>query len=225
MPGADDSGMHLWWHALATLPQPHQLACLSPQELARAGRFAFDRHRRRYLAARCALRERLAQHTGIAARDLQLAEGPLGKPFLAQMPPCYFNLSHSEDWALIGLSDESEIGVDIEMLRPMADAASLAQRHFTPLEAAACMALEGEARDAAFLRVWTRKEACLKAVGTGLGMSLRDLPVGVGDAQATPLFIDLPAGRMLVALRSISWGGCLVGAVAKMLASGGAAVR
>lgn len=223
-PQPHGSGLLLWGHSLATLPQPHQLACLWPEELARAQRFAFERHRRRYLAARCALRERLAQHTGIAARDLHIAEGPFGKPYLAGVPGCHFNLSHSEDWALIGLSGDSEIGVDIEMLRPMADAASLAQTHFTALETAACMALEGQARDALFLRVWTRKEACLKAFGTGLSMPLRELPVGVGaDAQATQFSIDLPTGRMVVELRSIAWGASLVGAVAKILKSGGPA--
>lgn len=211
------NGVYLWRHGLAALPPPDQLACLSPLELARAERFVFDRDSRRYLAARCALRERLARHLGITAAGLSLAEGPFGKPYLAQVPACHFNLSHSEDWALIGISDASAIGVDIEMLRPMSDAVSLAQSHFTPSELAAFMALDGASRDAAFLRVWTRKEACLKAIGTGLSVAPNELEVGLGPEDAIRLCIDLPEGPVRVVVWSIELGETLVGAVAKVV--------
>ncbi len=210
--------MHLWVHSLAILPEPSRLACLSADELARAGRFAFERDRRRYLAARCALRERLAQHIGVAAKSLRIVEGPFGKPCLAEAPAHHFNVSHSEAVALIGISDASEIGVDIETLRPISDAVSLAQSHFTPSELASYMASDDASKDMAFLCVWTRKEACLKAIGTGLSVAPSEIDVGLGHGLAR-LCIDLPAARMHVEVRSLAPSATTLGAVARVVES------
>src|SRR5688572_19396774 len=117
-----DALQGLWLHDLRPAPGPHDIACLSRAEVARASRFLRERDRRRYLAARCALRQRLAQHLGVPAGTLRFVEGPEGKPSLADAPHCHFNLSHSEDLALLGIGVHCEIGVDIEVLRPVDDA-------------------------------------------------------------------------------------------------------
>ena len=137
-------------------------ALTTAAEQQRAARFARPHDGRRYLVAHAALRHLLGTHEAWIA-------GANGKPALASPPP-HFNLSRRGGVALIGLSATHEIGVDVEPLQPMADADELAQLHFTLRERDAVAREHGAARDRAFLRCWTRKEACMKA--TGLGLSL-----------------------------------------------------
>jgi len=200
-------------HSLQSVPGPQDIGCLSSAELARAARFLRERDRRRFLAARCALRQRLSQHLGVPAGALRFVEGPEGKPFLAEPPHCHFNLSHSEDLALVGIGDRTELGVDIETLRPVDDAQPLARSHFTAAEFDALMALDEPSRPAAFLRIWTRKEACLKALGTGLSVAPSSFEVGL-EPDFTELTIERPAGTVRLAVRSIDPGASAVAAVA-----------
>jgi 4'-phosphopantetheinyl transferase len=143
-------------------------------ELARAARFVRDGDGRRYLASHAALRH-------VLGTPAPWILGANGKPSLASPPP-YFNLGRREGVALIGLSATHEIGVDIEPLKPMADANELAALHFTPREREAVARESGAARDRAFLRCWTRKEACMKATGSGLSLAPSSFECG---ARAT----------------------------------------
>jgi hypothetical protein len=122
---------------------------LSPEERERAERFRFDEHRRRWIAAHVALREILSKYTS----DVQFVIGENGKPSLAN-GAVRFNLSHSGDLAVIAVSDH-EIGIDVEQIRDGFDYESIAPA----------------ANRDEFFRAWTRKEACLKARGLGLGTS------------------------------------------------------
>ncbi|SFM76923.1 4'-phosphopantetheinyl transferase [Variovorax sp. OV329] len=161
------AGCALW---LVDLDEPagaQALATLSADERARAGRFIFDRDRERFMAARSALRQVLASHLGMQPAQLVFTVGTYGKPVLAQLPGCRFNLSHSGRYGLIALSPQDEVGVDIEILRDMPDALAMAEAHFDAQDAAALAALPPGQRSIAFLAAWTRGEACLKALGTG----------------------------------------------------------
>jgi len=195
---------------------PERLAFLSQREMERAGRFVFERERRRYLAARCALRERLARHTGVAPDRLRIVEDEHGKPFLADRSDCRFNMSHSEDVALVAISGIGEIGVDIEMLRSISDAEPLARSHFLPDELHEFLELEESLRVEAFLRCWTRKEACLKAVGIGLRGEPNSVAVGLGEEQVR-VRIELPGGAVLVDVRSVTERPDCIAAVAMVL--------
>jgi len=211
------AGVQWWLHRLDRSPTEEELATLSRTEIDRARRFAFERDRRRYLAAHCALRARLAASTGLPAQALRFAEGPHGKPRLQDAPGCAFNLAHSEDLALIGIdTDGTEIGVDVEVLRTIDDAEPLAQRLFTPGEYLSWAALPQPARKAGFLRLWTRKEACLKAVGAGLSIAPASVPAGLQPDQTT---VDLCwAGvQARIELRSIDVGPDAVAAVARVV--------
>jgi 4'-phosphopantetheinyl transferase len=207
-------GVQWWLHRLDRSPAEAELATLSRTEIDRARRFAFERDRRRYLAAHCALRARLAASTGLPAQALQFVEGPHGKPRLQDAPGCAFNLAHSEDLALIGIgTDGTEIGVDVEVLRTIDDAEPLAQRLFTPGEYLSWTALPQPARRAGFLRLWTRKEACLKAVGAGLSIAPASVAAGLQPDQA---MVELcwAGGQARIELRSIDVGPDAVAAVA-----------
>lgn len=162
----------VWLIDLDTEISSSELDALSPDEQARASRFVFPRHRARFVAGRSALRCMLARRIGRPARELHIHEGPHGKPFLAEAPQLQFNLSHSDGVGLLALANPQAsctqaVGIDVELMRPVSDALALAEANFDPNERAALAGLPGSARDRAFLVGWTRKEACLKAHGSG----------------------------------------------------------
>ena len=132
--------------------------------------------------ARCALRRILARYTGLAADALRIEADARGKPRLAHPGAPAFNLSHTDGLALVAVA-RSPVGIDVERLRPLADAPGLARRFLAPAEATAVAAGGAAARDAAFLRVWTRKEAVLKASGHGLALDTRAIEVGTGPRR------------------------------------------
>jgi 4'-phosphopantetheinyl transferase len=184
------------------VPSEAAVAALSAAERARAGRFVFDRDRRRYLAAHVALRRLLAEATGIAASDLVFDEGPHGKPYLPDPAAPSFNLSHSGDVALIGIGPPGlEIGVDVELRRTMSDALQLAERHFAPAEIDALRSTPPDQCDHAFLRAWTRKEACLKAIGSGLSIAPHTFDAGIAAAERV-VSIATPQGLRTVRVQS-----------------------
>jgi 4'-phosphopantetheinyl transferase len=154
-------------------------AVLDHEESRRAKAFKFDRDRDRFIRAHVALRRLLSSVTGIEAHKLSLLLDDHGKPTL--MPDCgvQFNLSHSEDQALLAVSRTTRIGVDLEKIRPLSDADALAERHFSKRECAHWRTLPvGVARERAFFHCWTRKEAFVKCTGVGLRTDLRRIESG-----------------------------------------------
>ena len=147
------------------------ISCLSAAEMERAARFDCTHNRTKYLTRHFALRHLLAQFTGITPQGLVFAEGKFGKPSLAHAPTCFFNLSHSERWALVGIAQgpgAAEMGVDIESLRPLDDLQDLADQLLNPQELEKFKALPIEHQNHAFLGFWTHKESTQKAWGYGI---------------------------------------------------------
>ncbi len=103
------------------------------------------------------------------------------------MLPLHFNLSHSEDLALLGVALDRQIGVDVEHWRPLVDAESIVSRYFAPGERARWLALPEHERLPAFFRGWTRKEAYLKARGVGLAAGLDQFEVSLVAGEPTHL--------------------------------------
>jgi 4'-phosphopantetheinyl transferase len=172
--------------------------CLSDAERVRAGRFVFERDRRRFVAGRARLRQLLASRLGTRADRVELAYGPRGKPRLAGGSALRFNLSHCGDVALYAFSNGREVGVDVEAVRELPGADDVTRHFLSPRERAAYLRLPARERSRAFFRCWTRKEAFIKALGTGLaypltefdaspaptGWSLRSFAPGAGLAAA-----------------------------------------
>jgi 4'-phosphopantetheinyl transferase len=149
-------------------------ATLTDDERARAERFVRELHRDRFVVARAALRDVLARMLAVPPESVRFRYDPGGKPRL-EVPDrsgLRFNLSHSGDMALVALTLDQEIGVDVEALRSLTDVEALAERFFAPGETAALRSLPEPERETAFLRCWTLKEAYVKAVGQGLAMPL-----------------------------------------------------
>ena len=166
-------------------------AALSPDERERAERFHFERDRRRYVCARGALRDLLARYLGVEAADITFSYGPNGKPALSGRFESLltFNVSHSGELALIAIGRDVELGVDVEAMRTMDDADDIASRFFAPAEAARLRAVPQEARTSAFFACWTRKEAYLKALGSGLAKPLDAFEVAYGAGETPALVV------------------------------------
>jgi len=130
--------------------------------------------------SRAGLLRILAHYAGMPAAALAFDVHALGKPFLRHAGAPSYNLSHTRGLALVAVCAGAAVGIDVEQVRPLADADALAQRFLSPAEAAAVLEAAPAARGAAFLRTWTRKEAVLKASGHGLDIDTRLVEVGSG---------------------------------------------
>ena len=175
---------HIWRVPLSdgmVLPPP------TAGERARASRYRHEADRARYLRSHGAMRAILGRLTA-ARLDFAVTED--GKPYLPGDPRLKFNISHSDQMALVGAAFDLEIGVDVERIRPLPDFQALADRFFPPSEAAQVADLDD------FFRRWTRIEAALKATGVGLyGMGVEpqgewtivEIDAGPGYAAAAAL--------------------------------------
>jgi 4'-phosphopantetheinyl transferase len=150
---------------------------LSQDEIARANRFHHPEDRARFMLTRAALRHLLAEATGREAHTLAFSAGPHGKPALVGDEELQFNASHSGALALVGISSRRPIGVDIELMRANIGELALAATFFGDDEHRFLESLEGPARLEAFHRIWTCKEAVLKAFGLGVTAYLKDFSV------------------------------------------------
>jgi 4'-phosphopantetheinyl transferase len=182
--------VHVWRIALdRPTDDLHRLAeLLTEDERARAARFHFEAHRRRFLVARAGLRTVLGCYLRRPAAHVRFRYGTHGKPALAEEGcDLRFNLSHSAEGALLGLTRRWDIGVDLEQVRAMSDLEGLARRFFAPGEVADLLAVSAPERGRAFFRCWTRKEAYIKAVGLGLACPLECFRVSLDPGEGARL--------------------------------------
>lgn len=174
-------------------------ALLHDDEVARAGRFRSERLRQHFVLCRGALREILGHYTGRDPRDLLFHQGRYGKPMLAhthlEADRLQFNVTHSENLALLAVTLDSVVGVDVERVRPLPDADRLAERFFAPREYDQYRAHPVRERPLAFFTCWTRKEAFIKALGEGLSHPLHRFEVTLDPAG--PARICEPGGTLL----------------------------
>lgn len=146
---------------------------LSDDERRKAARFVFENHRRLYVTAHALLRYGLWCAT--SRTDMQFTVNRFGKPEILEIvgaPIVKFNISHSGALAICSLSSRFEVGVDIEEVNETRSFEDVVATQFTPYEQDQLAAYSGAARADAFFRLWTLKEALVKALGIGLeGMS------------------------------------------------------
>lgn len=189
--------LHLWRIDLdARDVAPDGLsACLSAEELHRAERFAREADRRRFVVSHASQRTILGQYLATEPIDVAFRCRLGGKPELATANgqlPLRFNLSHSGEMALVAITRDREIGVDIEHIRPSIDASGIVERFFAPGECAVWRTLPHQEQTAAFFRCWTRKEAYLKARGVGLSSGLDRFEVSFAPDEAARLLCSDP---------------------------------
>jgi len=154
-------------------------ALLDAEDLARATRFTVAEPRRQFVLTRGALRLLLARRLGCPGQALRFAAGPHGKPFaiLAGAPArVEFNVSHTAGRGLIAIA-HGAVGVDIECLGRETDLELVAKGVLTRAEQAALQRRAGPERSLLFFRLWTQKEALIKAQGTGFACPPRGFAV------------------------------------------------
>jgi 4'-phosphopantetheinyl transferase len=174
----------LWWCILTMPAQTLSRIAdwLAPAERARMERFAGETLRTRYLVGRASLRWILANAVGASPRGIPIERGLRGRPRLAGNADIDFNVSHTADVALIGLSRAGRIGVDVERADRVIQSAGLARRILTDRERAALPSHDSDAIRRRILRLWTCKEALAKSTGDAMSAPFRRL-----DIQTEPM--------------------------------------
>ena len=196
----------------------NETTLLSSEELRRASRFVRVRDRRRFVACRSTLRRLLAARLKLPPKAVALTSGTFGKPDLAphqRRSGLRFNVSHCADTAVFGFSWGREIGIDVEAVRVLPDADSIARRFFSEKESNTYFGLDPGDRPLGFFNCWTRKEAFVKALGEGLGFRLDRFDVSLAPgAPARLLRVDEdPGERCGWALSGFALQSGFVGAV------------
>jgi 4'-phosphopantetheinyl transferase len=199
------------WLTRITSPDPRLSAVLSPTERERWQRLLRAESRDGFLASRSHMRTVLAGYLGVTPNAIPLAVDERGKPNIDRRTGYQFNLSHAGGWAIMAVTKDVAIGVDLEPLRPVPNALAIARRFFPPSDYEAIAALPEEARSAAFLISWTLKEALAKADGRGIEL-LSQLVTGI-EPVAEPGMTLVVAGCPYAAV-SLETPSGLLGAVA-----------
>ena len=161
---------------------------LSSDEKKRADRFKFPIHRKRFIAAHAGTRIILSNYLESSAKELIFNKHDLGKPYLemAQLEhtkTLYFNLSHTEDSAILAVSCHAELGIDIECQQRNTHWQGICQRFFSTLEQKTINTLPQNQQKQAFFDLWTRKEAYMKVLGTGLSLAPDSFSISVHPAK------------------------------------------
>ena len=169
--------VHVWCVLLHGVPAgPRQAEeWLSDAERERAARFRSGDLRGRHVASRLALRGILGHCLGVRPNHVAFETLPRGKPRLADSSQLEFNRAHSGDLMLLAVTRDMPVGIDVERIRPINDALGIARRFFTRREAQWLEQRDPGDADQAFFRLWTRKEAILKASGEGISNTLATL--------------------------------------------------
>ena len=185
-----DADIDVWAMRLDLTSDQVQLRMqlLSDDEASRAARFHFERDRRRFIVARSTLRMLLGEYLGTVPTAIKFTYGAAGKPEIAPGGGSFhFNLSHSSERALIGISSSRPLGVNIEYLHREIDHRALSERFFSHAECAALDLLPEHARKRLFFSYWTRKEAVAKACGEGLSLPFERLNVAIPPGSSSDL--------------------------------------
>ncbi len=203
--------VHLWVVRPEECQDPLLLAeyrrLLDQEEMAEWHRYRVEKKKLEHLISRALLRTTLSQYAPIAPQKWQLVRSPTGKPAIdwptveplladgpTETPRLEFNLSHTEGLIICAVTSGAPLGVDVEDTGPSAEYLCLARRFFHPAETALLEALAPDQLPLAFYRLWTLKEAYLKALGTGLTSSLDTFSFGwPNETLAHPCSFPIPS--------------------------------
>jgi len=209
------------WKISVSNPDPtleYLAALLSSDETDRANRFVFEGDRINFIRVRGMLRIILGRYLQIPPGLVELRYGHGGKPQVDGLNPyrLCFNVSHSAEIALIAVGFGRDLGVDVEWIRRGIDEREIATHFFSPREIQELSSLPGEQLTVGFFNCWTRKEAFVKALGTGLSFPLTafDVSLRPGEPAAVTRIDRGPGEQMQWTLRDVSPGGDYAAALA-----------
>lgn len=185
--------IHVWRLDLSReIPTAAQyLPLLQTAERVRVAKFHYARDRKAYICCRGILRSLLGEYLKSSPYDIEFHYTEYGKPHLVQVDDFHFNLSHTQDYALIAFCRDGPIGVDAEPINDDIDTETLVHRFFSPVEISSISTMPPAERPDAFFRLWTRKEALIKAHGAGLSLPLAQFGITVKkDEEVRVLHTD-----------------------------------
>lgn len=163
---------------------------LSADEIKRADRFYFKKDRDAFTVARGALRHVLSRYLNFKPEAIEFEYNSYGKPFLKSgfsRGNLQFNLSHSHKLALIAVTCDHEVGIDVEYIRDDLSDLKIAERFFSKAEVAELKRVHPAKQRIAFFNCWTRKEAFIKAKGKGLSIPLDQFDVSLKPGEPAAL--------------------------------------
>lgn len=181
----------LWQYPLESVWEEAE-SLLNEEELRRAHRYYFARHRRRFTIARAVLRVILARYLQYRPQDLVFTTNEYGKPAIVHASQIQFNLSHSRDLAILAVGQHYPLGVDLEFFsgRPFE---GISRMMFSSQEIQTYEAIQPSMRTLAFFHVWAQKEAFIKACGMGLSYPTQTFDVPVGFSEQSDI-LDIRHG-------------------------------
>lgn len=199
----NESEIHIWHTRLDSgdADLARYASLLSGEEKNRAARFRFDLHRNRFVTARGVLRLLLGKYLAMSPESVEIRTCDRGKPHVADgqnRGNLRFNLSHSGDIAVYAFALDNEVGIDIEVADKRRNSLNISRSYFTDSETRSLEEIgTQEEREVGFLKLWTRKEACIKCTGDGLGVKLDSFDVSRATIDR-PTEVMLGNNRMLV---------------------------
>lgn len=203
---------------IAGTPEELLLPTLTEDEQERAAKYRFPADRTRFIVRRGLLRGMLGATLGIDPVHIRFATTQVGKPFIAfpENSGLFFNLSHSGNQIVYAFSKYPETGIDIERIREVEAIDRLARNYFSAEEYAILVNLPSREKNRAFIKIWSIKEALIKASGWPLEQGLLAFDVAgqyrmnrfevpFGDNKTltciTPVFEHLCGYATVLALR------------------------
>lgn len=158
------------------------LDLMTYDEVTRANKFVFKSDKISFIISRCLLRVLIARLAKLTPYQVKLKYNSYGKPYLDDPgSKLKFNLSHSNEFCIVAINNLSDVGIDIEWMNKNIDINEIAADHFSNNEVEKLNGFIEEDRILAFYKIWTRKEAFIKAVGRGLSIPLKSFDVSLDD--------------------------------------------
>jgi 4'-phosphopantetheinyl transferase len=192
--------IHLWQYPIGDPPDSrhlaHAMALLSPAEKRRCATFHFDKHRTEYLLSHAMLRLALSEYAPVKPEEWEFSSGDWGKPEIGGPSldmPLWFNLSHTEAFAVCVVGRVPHLGVDVENMNRRVACDSLAKRFFAAPEYEYLRGLPLGLQREGFFRIWTLKEAYIKAQGKGLSIPLDSFHFRFSPETPAKVVLDVTA--------------------------------
>lgn len=177
---SESGSIHLWLAHIPSFDLGKIFDLLSEEEINKGEKFYFAKDRKTYLVGRGLLRFLLGRYANISARNIRFDYNPFGKPQVAFSPSeeILFNISHSGEFCLTAISRSNQIGVDIELIKPV-EYELLAKNIFSVAEQAEFDLIPDVLKSKSFFCGWTRKESFIKGIGEGLSFPLKKFSVAL----------------------------------------------
>lgn len=189
------------WHFSLVNEPKWALPVLNEEEHVRAMQFYFERHRRRFITARSMLRFLLGQYLNRSPQSINFDYNHYGKPMIPDAFDITFNLSHSADYAVLAVGQTHDLGIDLEHFSNR-DYLELAQSYFSAFEIQWLKNVPDIMKPMVFFKIWTQKEAVIKAIGAGLSYPTQSFYAQLQKDQIKPDIIGVNGSDRFIVMDS-----------------------